>query len=395
MTDGFAMAARNPKQLALDLHDSTQTQARRLALEQRVELLRQQRGENWYAFQMDRARHLHQSMARAFALYAERGNWTKVYRELELEFPLTTFMRLRQVYLETGLIGMVDLRGPVSTAEPDEIREVRTRRTTGRYRVSFLRWMGGKAEMAAAIVKLFPSRYGTYWEPMLGAGSVFLTLAPERSVLSDANAELIDTWRMVQAEPDALARELLKLPVSRQEYLRIRAIDPATLPPLQRAVRMIYLNGTGFNGLYRVNSRGMFNVPYGGDRRFTVSEEALNRANQRLQGATLRDGHYLQGLDGVQPGDLVYFDPPYLNPREVRVTVRYQADEFGLAEHQLLAQKARELAAMGCHVFVSHYDHPDIRALYPSATIHKVKTTNRAKGGDSGRRVELVFALKP
>jgi DNA adenine methylase len=390
------MTAREPKQIALPLSEASPSDsAKRRELEDRFALCREQRGEGWYQFHMERARRLRDLVIRAESLYQVLGRWNLVHQELGVEYTINTLMRLRKLYHETGLVGLIDLRGRPSSAEPDEVRHARAPRGMGRQRVSFLRWMGGKSEMAAAIVRLFPKHYGTYWEPMLGAGSVFLTLAPQRAVLCDLNEELITAWTSVQNEPDTLVRELLALPISRQEYLRMRAIDPSTLPPLQRAVRMIYLNATGFNGLYRVNSRGMFNVPYGGDRRFTVSEETLVRVSQRLKHASLRCGSYLDGLVGVQPGDLVYLDPPYLNPTEQRVTVRYAADQFGLSEHEVLAAKARELAELGCHVFVSHYDHTGIRALYPGAVIHKVKTTNRARGGAAERRMELVFELKP
>jgi hypothetical protein len=216
------MTAREPKQIALPLSEASPSDsAKRRELEDRFALCREQRGEGWYQFHMERARRLRDLVIRAESLYQVLGRWNLVHQELGVEYTINTLMRLRKLYHETGLVGLIDLRGRPSSAEPDEVRHARAPRGMGRQRVSFLRWMGGKSEMAAAIVRLFPKHYGTYWEPMLGAGSVFLTLAPQRAVLCDLNEELITAWTSVQNEPDTLVRELLALPISRLRLVSV------------------------------------------------------------------------------------------------------------------------------------------------------------------------------
>ncbi|MHB1846549.1 MAG: DNA adenine methylase, partial [Deltaproteobacteria bacterium] len=181
----------------------------------------------------------------------------------------------------------------------------------------FLKWAGGKRQLLPELLGRLPARIsGVYREPFLGGGALFFALAAEgrirRAVLCDVNAHLIETYESVRDQTRSLLLALSEHRNDREHYYRVRAQDPAMLSKVERAARFIYLNRCGFNGLYRVNSRGGFNVPFG---RYVnpkiCNPEALGAAARALQLAELRVGDFETALAGAKRGDFVYFDPPY------------------------------------------------------------------------------------
>lgn len=227
-----------------------------------------------------------------------------------------------------------------------------------------IKWAGGKQQLAGELTRRFPAEYGTYYEPFLGGASVFLEVDPERAVVGDSNAWLIDTYRAIRRSPGQVAAALDELPNTKEAYLRIRAVDPADLDLTTRAAHFIYLNKTGFRGLFRVNRQGRFNVPYGAYDRRTYDLEQLRAFSRRLRGVDLRAGDYLTTLDGIGAGDFVYFDPPYYKIGGHSDFNRYTASQFRESDHERLADLCRELDRSGVRWALSNSDTPFVRRLY-------------------------------
>ncbi len=227
-----------------------------------------------------------------------------------------------------------------------------------------VKWAGGKQALAPVLVDAFPEDYGTYFEPFLGGASVFLAASPTQAIVGDMNGWLIDTYRAVRDDWRAVARVLDSLVNTRQEFLRIRAIPPTSLPIEIRAAHFIYLNKTCFRGLFRVNRKDQFNVPYGAYNRRYYSSEGLSSFSARLQGIDILWGDFELSLDRVAAGDFVYLDPPYYKLGGYSDFSRYTAGQFRECDHLRLAALCRELDSRGVLWAQSNSDTEYIRCLY-------------------------------
>ena len=240
----------------------------------------------------------------------------------------------------------------------------------------FLKWAGGKARLAPAIVAAAPETFLRYHEPFLGGGAVFFAMAAARpglrATLSDSNAELINVHRAVRDHPDALIAALRPIAEAyraldtsgrRDFYYAQRACEPPD--PVARAARLIFLNKTGYNGLYRVNRSGKFNVPHG---RYTepriLDEAALRAASAALQCAELRHEDFAAACDRARPGDLVYLDPPYQPLSQTSSFTSYTREAFGVDEQRRLRDVFDGLTRRGVAAVLSNSDHPFIHELY-------------------------------
>jgi DNA adenine methylase len=208
----------------------------------------------------------------------------------------------------------------------------------------FLKWAGGKHRAAAQIVAKLPDRIGTYYEPFVGGGAVFFTLAAQgrfdRAVIGDGCPELMNAYHVVRDDVDELVRTLSSSSYryDRQTYLAIRALQPEALRPVDRAARMIYLNKTGFNGLYRVNSKGQFNTPFGKYNNPVICDEVNLRAcSAALQGVDLVEGDFEDSCTDIGAGDAVYFDPPYIPTSDTSKFTNYTSLGFGEEDQRRLA----------------------------------------------------------
>src|SRR2546426_525371 len=182
----------------------------------------------------------------------------------------------------------------------------------------FVKWAGGKSQLLGELERYFPRNYNRYFEPFLGGGAVYFYLRPREAVLSDANFELVNTYRIVASKVDDLIRTLQDYQAKRlteDRYYRVRDLEPDSLSNVERAARFIFLNKTCYNGLYRVNKDGKFNVPFGKyDRMPHLFEPAnLKAASDLLRKATIKTEYYLPVLKEFHAGkgDFVYADPPY------------------------------------------------------------------------------------
>jgi DNA adenine methylase len=259
----------------------------------------------------------------------------------------------------------------------------------------FLRWPGGKQWLVPHIRSLIPPEFRTYYEPFLGGGSVFLGLAPPSSVLGDISSQLIDTYSAVRDNPNSVISWLSRWPNSRSKYLLIR--EARYSGRYKRAARFIYLNKTCWNGLYRVDRSGRFNVPYGNDpSRRTHDPTHIIAASRLLAPASLRCGDFEDHLETASEGDLIYIDPPYVNLHSDNGFRRYNERLFTWDDQRRLAALAGRLAGMGCYVIASNAAAPSVIALYGAfSTLILERSSLLAADPASRRRTAEALFVSP
>jgi len=230
----------------------------------------------------------------------------------------------------------------------------------------FLKWAGSKRSLLTQIVPYLPGSYLTYHEPFLGGGSMFFLLEPVSASISDLCAPLIATYQAVGNGPREVRSALVRLKVDKESYYRIRSSRPRK--PHTRAARFVYLNKTCWNGLYRENLKGDFNVPFGRPKsRNTCTLELLAACGLLIArpGVTVRHADFETVLDQASPGDLVFLDPPYATTAPRRSTfLEYNGTIFSWNDQVRLAAMANALADRGCSVLVTNASAPEIAALY-------------------------------
>lgn len=242
----------------------------------------------------------------------------------------------------------------------------------------FLKWVGGKTKLLDQLVTRAPRTYRRYFEPFLGGGALFFRLRPASASLSDLNAELIDCYRAIRddvgAVIDALERHRARHSEAYYYATRDRWNEERQgLLPAQRAAAFIYLNKTCYNGLWRVNRRGLFNVPAGRYEGPTICDAAgLRAASVALRAAELEARPFETLLAEAEAGDFVYFDPPYVPVGATADFTSYTAEAFGLEDQRRLAQVFRALADRGCAVMLSNSDTPLVRRLYAGFRVDRV-----------------------
>ncbi len=254
----------------------------------------------------------------------------------------------------------------------------------------FLKWAGGKGDLLPQYDPLFPTgRAGTAYEPFVGSGAVFFHLRgrdfAQRYCLSDVNAELINAYVVVRDCVNDLIERLEEHARrhNREHFAAVRGLDrepgwPDAFDPVARAARLIYLNRTCYNGLWRVNRQGHFNVPMGRYRNPTILHAHLLRAaSAALQGVEVRVCRFDEAVREAGSGDFVYFDPPYVPLNATSNFTSYDANGFGVEEQQALAETFRALDARGCRVMLSNSDHPLVHALYAGFSIERVQARRR------------------
>ena len=258
----------------------------------------------------------------------------------------------------------------------------------------FIKWAGGKRGVIPSIAPLFPEKIGTYYEPFIGGGAVFFTFADriDSATLSDTNEHLVLTYQMVKEQVDGLI-ELLKVhsfyhaKQGKKYYLKIRAQEPEK--PLEIAAQFIYLNKTCFNGLYRVNKEGKFNVPMGSYKKPVICDaERLQSASKVLKKATIKIGDFSRVVK-PSTGDFVYCDPPYDD-----CFTDYQVGGFTADDQTRLRNEINTWIDVGADVMVSNSDTPLIQELFSNAkfNVHEVKAPRyiSAKAADRGDVSELI-----
>lgn len=250
---------------------------------------------------------------------------------------------------------------------------------------SFLKWAGGKTRYAETLANLAPPFEGTYWEPFMGSAALFFELAPERAVLSDANEELVICFQEVARDPHAVMAALDRMPNTREYFHLVRRRDTATLSRLERAARVVYLNKTSFRGLWRVNRRGEFNVPYGAYDRPYYNRETLLRASEALQGVVIRCADFAAALQEAKAGDWVYLDPPYVPIGGYSDFKRYTAGQFHEDDHRRLASLMHEASGRGVYVMLTNADTPLVRDIFEGFGMARLPTRRDINLNAAGR----------
>lgn len=245
----------------------------------------------------------------------------------------------------------------------------------------FLKAVGGKRKLAVEILSYLPKGFlkGRYIEPFVGGGAIFFALDASmrldrsKAVLNDNNPELMVAYRAVQQDVGSLIEELKGCRYDEEFYYAMRSKNPQTMKASARAARMIYLNKMCFNGLYRVNSKGEFNVPIGRYTNPTICDEpVLRRAADSLLGVTLLCGDFERLMDDTQEGDVVYADPPYV-PLDKGSFTKFGKDDFKIEDQVRLRDAAKRCKARGVHVVLSNSGSPVVEDLYADGfTIHTV-----------------------
>lgn len=268
-------------------------------------------------------------------------------------------------------------------------RAAKTRKSSPLGARPFLKWAGGKGRLLNQYAELFPSKIGNYHEPFLGSGAVFFFLRSRisgRIHLSDRIEELILTYRAVRDEVEGVVKRLKKHVYDRDYYYRIRAQNPARLSPAGLAARFIYLNRAGFNGLYRVNRKGKFNVPFGRYVNPTIcDEEVLRNASELLTNAEIEKCSFVDFSKSVKRGDFVYLDPPYHPISKTSNFTSYTPDAFGEDEQRLLANVCRALHDRGVRFMLSNSDTSFVRGIYQGFEIQRVYAPRAINASPNGR----------
>lgn len=249
----------------------------------------------------------------------------------------------------------------------------------------FLKWAGGKTQLLPELLKYVPDEYETYLEPFVGGGALFFRLRPSKAVLADSNHDLMNCYRVVRDNVEALIRELEDYPYSEEFFYQLRS--QSFSDPVLMAARMIYLNRTCFNGLYRVNRQGQFNVPFGRYKNPVICDaERLRAASRALQGVQLICADYKETLETyARPGDFIYIDPPYHPISKYSDFKRYTAEQFYADDQRELASLVRNLVNRGCHVLVSNSYTDFILDLYEGFQVIEV-TARRNINKDPNKR---------
>lgn len=260
----------------------------------------------------------------------------------------------------------------------------------------FVKWAGGKRQLIPQIRERMPEKYNDYYEPFVGGGAVIFDLQPANALINDINKALINTYRTICNEPDTFLKEVNRLDNDMWEdgkkyYYSIREHYNDKLMrseyDVELATLFVFINKHCFNGLYRVNGKGLFNVPYNNSRRVSIDEEAIMAASEYLKGVTIIDGDFEQACKNAKKGDFVFIDSPYapLNPTSFE---SYTKEGFDIESHKRLAKLYDELTARGCYCMLTNHNTELINELYGNKDYKiDVVSVKRMINSDASNRV--------
>lgn len=260
----------------------------------------------------------------------------------------------------------------------------------------FVKWAGGKRQLIPQIRERMPEKYNDYYEPFVGGGAVIFDLLPANALINDINKALINTYRTICNEPDAFLKEVNRLDNDMWEdgkkyYYFIRECYNDKLMrseyDVELAALFVFINKHCFNGLYRVNGKGLFNVPYNNSRRVSIDEDVIMATSEYLKGVTIIDGDFKQACKNAKKGDFVFIDSPYapLNPTSFE---SYTKEGFDIESHKRLAKLYDELTARGCYCMLTNHNTELINELYGNKDYKiDVVSVKRMINSDASNRV--------
>ncbi|HEL1757254.1 DNA adenine methylase [Streptococcus suis] len=265
----------------------------------------------------------------------------------------------------------------------------------------FTKWTGGKRQLLPVIKSLMPDNYNSYFEPFIGGGAIFFELIPKKAIINDFNSELINCYRQIKDNPQKLIELLVEHQKnnSKDYYLELRSVDRDdrihAMTDTERAARIMYMLRVDFNGLYRVNSKNQFNVPYGRYKNpKIVDSDLILSISQYLNKNNIEilTGDFEKAVEDVGAGDFVYFDPPYIPLSETSAFTSYTHEGFSYEDQVRLRDVFRKLDKKGAYVMLSNSSSPLVEELYKGFNIHKVEAirTNGAKASSRGKISEII-----
>lgn len=255
-----------------------------------------------------------------------------------------------------------------------------------------VKWPGGKSKHWNSLKPFIPKSYNTYFEPFLGSAAIFLAIRPTKAILGDLNSELINFYNILSTNYISIYNKLRELPNTKEHYYQVRQSKPKT--KVQKAVRFFYLNKTCYNGLFRTNLKGEFNVPFGNNERKILGDrlnfESVSRAMRR---ATLLSGDFEDICKTARPHDFIFFDPPYTVAHQNNGFIKYNATLFAWKDQQRLKLLIDKLTSRGVMVLLTNADHHSIRELYCGYRVSSFNRSSTLSGAIYGRRIvsELVI----
>lgn len=256
----------------------------------------------------------------------------------------------------------------------------------------FLRWAGSKRKQVSRLASFWSPNHQRYVEPFAGSACLFFELAPKTAVLGDINRELIEVYRVVRDEPERLYRRLCRVTRDLPTYYRWRSLKPTSLDPETRALRFLYLNRNCFNGIYRTNKDGDFNVPMGKRPGEYFSKDDLLNCSRLLHGATLVAGDFVKILERVRGGDFVYLDPPYAVTSR-RIFKEYGKKTFDTSDVARLSESLTEITERGADFLVSYADCAEARVLALRWYSIRLPIRRHVAGFAGGRRNAYEWLL--
>ncbi|NPA53163.1 MAG: DNA adenine methylase [Aquificae bacterium] len=261
----------------------------------------------------------------------------------------------------------------------------------------FVKWAGGKRQLIKILKFYLPIEYKTYIEPFVGGGALLFETLPKKAIINDINAELINAYNVIKNNVDELIESLKYHKNEKNYYYYIRSLDPDKLTPIERASRFIYLNKTCFNGLYRENSKGKFNVPFGNYKNpKIVDEENLKAISEYLNTYDIKifNGDYKEVCELAEKGDFIYFDPPYYPLNKTASFTKYNKYDFTEKDQIELANLFKELDRKGCYILLSNSNTNFIRKLYKDYEIIELEANRfiNSKGDRRGKsKIEVLI----
>ena len=252
----------------------------------------------------------------------------------------------------------------------------------------FLKWAGGKKALLPELLKHVPSTYNRYFEPFLGSGTLYFALRPKEAFLSDLNEELINTYKQIEGNAKKVIAILKLMKYGKDYYYKTRS--KSSRSGIFRAAKFIYLNRTCWNGLYRVNAKGGFNVPFGSYiNPIICDEDNLNLASRALRDSHIFTATFCHAIKTARENDFIYFDPPYTTSHKNNGFIEYNSKIFSLEDQKKLVDIMKRLNEKKCKIVMSNADHPLIRKYYDNFNIHTVKRKSLI-AGDKDKRKEIT-----
>lgn len=258
----------------------------------------------------------------------------------------------------------------------------------------FLKWAGGKTQLLNELHKYVPNNFNKYIEPFIGGGAMFFSLNPHESIIADSNEELVITYRQVKDAVEEIIQHLETFEHNEEFYYNLRSLDPSKLEHSYRAARLIYLNKTCFNGLYRVNKKGQFNVPYGKGNGSFLNEEVLRNASEFLTDTTIINSDYLDVLNEfATDGDFIFLDPPYYPVGKYSDFKRYTKEFFYHEDQVKLKEEFDRLVNIGCKVILTNSDHEVILDLYSDYQTDIIETRRMISSNSKTRKGKDIIVV--